>query len=332
MDMLKSVHIEGFKSIRNATIELGPLTVLIGANGSGKSNVVSFLKMLKAMGEDDLQGFVARAGGPERLLYGGRKTTEEVAFDLGMQVNGRAVHLHDRLDAEGSESLWSESPHRHYPNIWTTWRAYHLVDTSPSSLIRQQGYIHDNHELHPDARNLAAYLYMLRETQRPYYDRIVGTFRLAAPWFDDFAITPLKLRPEDVKLDWRENGRDALFGPHQLSDGSLRTIALFTLLLQPEERLPSLIVIDEPELGLHPYAITLLASLLRSAAVTCQVIVATQSVTLVDHFAPEEIVVVERDPEGGTMFNRLAEDELAEWLAQYSIGELWLKNVIGGRP
>jgi predicted ATPase len=173
---------------------------------------------------------------------------------------------------------------------------------------------------------------MLREVDRPYYDRIIGAFRLAAPWFDDFVLEPRELDPNTILLNWREKGRDKIFGPHQLSDGSLRTIALFTLLLQPEDRLPSLIIIDEPELGLHPYAITMLGSLMRSASMTTQIIVATQSVTLLEHFTPEEIRVVERDHQGGTVFSKYTADDLGEWLEHYSIGELWLKNVIGGRP
>jgi predicted ATPase len=212
------------------------------------------------------------------------------------------------------------------------WRDYHFQKTASTAPVRQQQYIDDNRYLHSDGRNLAPYLHMLRQVERPYYDRIVGAFRLAAPWFDDFVIEPLELRPEDVKLDWRERGREKIFGPHDLSDGSLRTIALFTLLLQPEDRLPSLTIIDEPELGLHPYAITMLAELLRSASVTTQVVVATQSVTLLNHFAPREIVTVERDGEGGTTFLRQSEERLAEWLERYSVGELWEKNVLGGRP
>lgn len=382
MDMLKSVHIEGFKSIRDATIDLGPLTVLIGANGSGKSNFVSFLKMLKAIAagrlqqyaathtpDEELGDFVARAGGADKLLFFGADTTDtivaKIAMDvgekrwswdtqLGYAANGLTVKRlilevpgsdpmlfageRSRPGDEPSPESWVFGPSairgapEHVSPFIDGWRTYHFDNTSDKAAVRQSIYVDDNRQLHSDAGNLAAYLYMLREVERPYYDRIIGAFRLAAPWFDDFVIEPLELRPEDVKLHWREKGRDRIFGPHQLSDGSLRTIALFTLLLQPEKRLPSLVIIDEPELGLHPYAITMLAELLRSASVTTQVIVATQSVTLLNHFTPREIVTVERDGEGGTTFLRQSEERLAEWLERYSVGELWEKNVLGGRP
>lgn len=369
MDLLKSVHIEGFKSIRDATIDLGPLTVLIGANGSGKSNFVSFLKMVKAMGEKQLQRYVGKAGGGDTLFHFGSATTEQIAGRAVFALPRDEVCYEFTLIGTEDDSLvfvdeWlpgfsqqrfpgiasSDAPYAHHEtgvlrvpegqherasllaSFISDWQAFHLQDTSPTAAVRRQHYIDDNRQLHSDAGNLAAYLYMLREVERPYYDRIIGAFRLAAPWFDDFVMEPLELRPEDVKLNWREKGGEKLFGPHELSDGSLRTIALFTLLLQPEERLPSLIVIDEPELGLHPYVITLLGSLLRSASVTTQVIVATQSVTLLNHFAPPEIVVVERDREGGTTFMPQSEARLKEWLERYSVGELWEKNVLGGRP
>jgi predicted ATPase len=211
------------------------------------------------------------------------------------------------------------------------WGFCHFQDTSEAAPIRRQCYKEDNRSLQPDAGNLAAYLYLLRETARPYYDRIVRTVQLAFPEFDDFDVGPLELNPRNVMLNWREVGRDKLFGPHDLSDGTLRFMALATLLLQPEERLPELILIDEPELGLHPSAMELLGGMLRSAAALTQVIVATQSVRLVDEFDPEDIVVTERW-EGATAFRRLDPGPLAGWLEDYSIGELWEKNVVGGRP
>lgn len=368
MDMLKSVHIEGFKSIRDATIDLGPLTVLIGANGSGKSNFVSFLRMMQAIAEGRLQEFVGRAGGSRALVHFGPEgaaTSAELAlglddgmcrYSLGLVRSGpdsfafvgeRLATVSDRgteatvqdvRDPAGHrESLTlqdpSESPRADdVRRFLLNSSAYHLTDTSGGAAVRSQGYIHDNHTLRHDAGNLAAYLYMLRETRRPYYDRIISAFRMAAPFFDDFVLAPMELNPENIRLDWRETGHDQLFGPHQLSDGSLRTIALLTLLLQPEDRLPSLIVIDEPELGLHPYVINMVGDLLRAVSNVCQVIVATQSTPMVNLFDPEEIVVVERDDQGGSSFRRLTSEGLSVWLEDYSVGQLWEMNVIGGRP
>ncbi len=367
MDMLKSVHIEGFKSIRDATIDLGPLTVLIGANGSGKSNFVSFLRMVQAIAEGRLREFVGRAGGASALLHYGYDVTRTIAGEVAINAGSQQIPYRFHLSDFGTEGLFfSDEECRgigaafvgmssHVPPALQEstllsprsrsgdcgavaqsiehWQTFHVHNTALAAPIRQPHYIEDNQRLHHDASNLAAHLYMLRETRRAYYDRIISAFRMAAPFFDDFVVEPRELDPTQVMLNWRERGRDLLFGPHQLSDGSLRTIALLTLLLQPEDRLPSLMIIDEPELGLHPYVITMVADLLRAVSTQCQVIVATQSVTFVNHFAPDEIVVVERDDAGGTTFGGpLSEERLSEWLEDYSIGELWEKNVIGGRP
>jgi predicted ATPase len=210
-------------------------------------------------------------------------------------------------------------------------RVFQFHDTSESARIRAKTYINDNRQLHGDAGNLAAFLHMLKETKPPYYRRIVDTIREVAPHFGDFVVEPDKLSPTEIMLNWREAGADYLFGPHQLPDGLLRFMALAALLLQPEDDLPDVLVIDEPELGLHPYAMNVLGSLIRKASAHCQVILATQSVNLVDQFQPGEIVTVQRTDNAST-FRRLRSEELADWLDEYSLSELWEKNVIGGRP
>jgi len=174
-------------------------------------------------------------------------------------------------------------------------------------------------------------LYKTQQTEPACYQRIVGTIRQIAPFFGDFNLVPSGLNPNVIQLRWKERDRDYDFGPHLLSDGTLRAMALVALLLQPTKDLPSVIIIDEPELGLHPYAIATLAGLLRSASVHSQIIVATESPTLLDHFEPQDVVVTERCM-GETVFKRLDAKELQEWRDEYSLGELWEKNVIGGRP
>lgn len=191
--------------------------------------------------------------------------------------------------------------------------------------------IDDNPTLRDDAANLAPVLYRMARTDQPAYQRVVKTVRLVAPFFEDFRLEPRRLNPEEIKLEWKERGSDAYFDAHALSDGTLRFICLVTMLLQPER--PSVFVIDEPELGLHPYAIQVLASLFHSvtAEFGAQVIAATQSTTLVNHLAATELIVVDRNDEGST-FRRLEEAELKPWLETYAMGELWEKNVLGGRP
>jgi predicted ATPase len=178
---------------------------------------------------------------------------------------------------------------------------------------------------------LAAFLYGLRQSQPLYYRRIVSTIQQIAPFFDDFDLSPLKSDPNSVLLNWRDRDSTHLFGPHQLSDGTLRTMALIALLAQPESDLPPVIVIDEPEIGLHPYALEIVASLIKSASVHSTVVLATQSVGLVNHFAPEDIVTVTRE-KSQSKFERQDPQTLAVWLEDYAIGEIWERNLIGGTP
>src|SRR5262249_60548508 len=127
-----------------------------------------------------------------------------------------------------------------------------------------------------DEGNLPAMLYFYRERHRTVYNRIVAGVRAVAPFFDNFVLEPLRLNPKNVALHWRAKGSDYDFGPHQLSDGTLRAIALFTLLLQPEEDFPELVVLDEPGLGLHPAALAALADLVKATARHSQLFLAPQ--------------------------------------------------------
>ena len=217
----------------------------------------------------------------------------------------------------------------HILNFLLNSRPYHFTDTTASAYVKQIGDIGDNRILRPDASNLAAILYLFRNHFPANYDLIVRTVRMVAPFFDDFALQPLQENQNKIRLDWRDKGSDVSFDASYLSDGTLRFICMATLLLQP--RLPALVIVDEPELGLHPSAINLLAELLASVATKTQVLVSTQSVSLVNEFQPEDIIVVDRE-EGNSTFNRLDADELSDWLSEYSLGELWEKNIFGGRP
>ncbi len=205
---------------------------------------------------------------------------------------------------------------------------YQFHNTSETARIRLKWDMYDNRLLREDGANLAAFLLRIRDTRPKYYSRIVDTIRQIAPFFADFVLEPAA---NAVLLQWRERDTDLVFGPHQASDGTLRVMALVTLLLQPENELPMVIILDEPELGLHPYAIGVLAGLIQSVSVHTQVILATQSMTLIDYFQPGEIVVVDR-PDRDSVFRRLEGDRLQGWLNDYSVAELWEKNVIGGRP
>ena len=213
------------------------------------------------------------------------------------------------------------------------WRQYHFNDTGDSATVKRIHAVNDNLRLKPDAANLAAYLRKLKSKPQyeHSYDRIVETIRRVAPFFNDFLF-----REEDteyMQLEWTECSRpDTPWKAHVLSDGTLRFICLATLLLQPKNLLPDIILIDEPELGLHPFAINLLAEMLKEAAESKQVIVSTQSVELLNNFQPQDVVVVQREDDA-SVFMRLYAEVLGDLLAEdYSLGELWKRNVLGGRP
>jgi predicted ATPase len=369
MAMLKRIEIKGYRSIKDATLELHNLNVLIGANGAGKSNFVSFFKLLNEMLAGRLQEYIGKTGRGQGVLHFGPKVTPQLEagmeFEEGDVLDTYSMRLFhaandillfadETLDykKEGwggahkpPMSLGAGHPEtrigefvaqgnqtaKAFRRILNDCRVYHFHDTSPSSRIRQFCYINDNRWLMPDAGNLPAMLYAYKQRFPMVYDRIVSTLRKVLPEFGDFDLGPSRLNSNDIILDWRKQGFDYLFGSHQISDGTLRAMALCTLFLQPEEFLPAVIILDEPELGLHPHALEIVAGLMRAASEKTQVIVATQSQTFLNLFEPEEIVTVECQ-NGQSRFERLDAEKLKDWLEDYSIGELWQRNVIGGGP
>jgi predicted ATPase len=328
---LEYITIQGFKSI--ASIErlaLKRINVVIGPNGSGKSNFVGAFEFLHEILEDRLKYYVTVAGGAERILHFGSKVTRKIVVGLvfaqGQHVFELRPTANDELYLHGGEFIPGRAP-----LAALSWRIYHFEDTSFSSPMRKTAKVDDNRFLRPDGSNLPAFLYFLRMRYPLEYGLIIRTVQRVAPFFDDFALEPRGLKSSDIRLEWRHKKSDQYFDASSLSDGTLRFIALTTLFLQPEEFRPSVILVDEPELGLHPYAIEVLAALIRQASVTHQVIVSTQSSLLLDHFQPEDILVADR-VDGGTQLRRLESEPLAKWLEEYSLGQLWEKNEIGGRP
>ena len=368
MPSVSSLTIKGFKSIRSLeNLPLSQLNVLIGANGAGKSNFINVFRLLQEIVDQNLYLYVPKQGGPDAVLHFGRAVTERLhmAFQFGMvgQPGIRQGYrfdliptLDNRLIFESEESLFfggempvvnpshllgqghSESKLKEandsrsklvYPCV-SNWRVYHFQDTSDTARVKQLHATNDNLRLKTDAANLAAYVRMLRLDHPSAYKRIIETIRLAMPFFDDFVHRPGE--PDFIELEWLQKGMpDAPFRASTLSDGSLRFICLVTLLLQPIELLPDTLLIDEPELGLHPYAIAVLADALKQVAEDKQVIVSTQSVELINALAPEDVIVVEQ-ANGASTFKRFTLTELEDWLQEYSMGELWLRNILGGRP
>jgi len=368
---LRKIHLKGYKSIDGQfgqTIPLGDVTVLLGANGSGKSNIVSFFKMLNFMTSGSLQQYVGKQG-VGRLLFYGPKQTESISFELLFEsdeardtyevklsyglpdrlfISGEKITYHNAmsprpqeyfLDVGGTESGLGNDKRKTSKVLYRLLsgvRAYQFHDTSDTAKIKDRGYIDDARYLRSDAGNLAAFLKMLKEQRkyRKYYDRIIRHIQRVMPQFGDFDLEPVGGNKDYIRLNWKDSfGSDYLFDPQQISDGSLRFMALTTLLLQPPDFLPTFIVLDEPELGLHPAAIAELAGIVRSASQKTQVLLATQSTRLVDEFAPENLVIAERDPQKNcSVFRKLEPEQLEDWLTRYSLSELWEKNVLGGLP
>jgi predicted ATPase len=365
---LDYITIKGFKSIFSIEkLELKPINVLIGANGSGKSNFIGAFSFLHSVREGALQDYVRRAGGAEQILHFGSKFTSEIEMEISFrqEVNQYQIILRPTDDdslypAHEFVSFWDKSrgfkkpyneglPSRDNgreagisnPNLKLTadwvrarlglWRVYHVHDTSATSPMRKTAQVNDNRFLRADGSNLAAFLYLLQEKHPDSYEIIRGSVQRVAPFFDNFVLKPDALNEDVIRLAWKHKNSDQYFGSSALSDGSLRFILLATLFLQPNKLRPSVILVDEPELGLHPFAIRLLASLVKQAAVNSQVILSTQSSLLLDHFEPEHVLVAERK-NNGTQLKRLETARFESWLEDYSLGQLWEKNELGGRP
>jgi predicted ATPase len=373
---IERINISGFKSIKKLNLELNNLNVFIGANGSGKSNFVSFFKMLQFMIETDgLKLYVARNGGAENFFHYGYLSTQEIKANMdfinkggtnfysmtlskgagdtlifsdekiGYSQRGRLPknppislgggHSDTRLNSIGINDSQYGKYYETIKVIKSTmrkWRFFQFHDTTPNSYIRGTSKVGDCNYLRDNGGNLAAFLYMLRDKYPNEYKMILLTVRHMAPFIEDF-ILEREYGGDSILLKWREFGNsNYTFSANQMSDGTLRLIALVTLLMQPNSfSTPRLICIDEPELGLHPAAIELLGSLLKQTAQHSQIIISTQSPALVDCFEVDDVVVVNRK-EGESIFERLDTQKYQNWLEEYTVSELWNTNIFGGRP
>ena len=386
MARIDRITVSGFKSIADLKLDIEDINVLIGGNGSGKSNFIGVFKLLREITEGRLETYVKTSGGADSMLHFGSEHTSEASFRVylnnhvdqytislfrtvedGLVPISEKVRYWDKkhsqpikrkLSSVGAEAaislasiydlarvaarrgpIWRLNLSRrlrqivpdHVRDALHSWRVYHFHDTSDTSPLKKTAKVDDNRFFRADGSNLAAFLYLLKAKHKEEYRFIRNTIRRIAPFFDDFVLEPRSLDEDRIRLEWRHRGTDSYFDVSSFSDGTLRFIALTVLLLQPDEYKPSIILLDEPELGLHPSAITLLGALVRLASKNVQAIVSTQSPMLLDMFEPEEVVVVQND-KGASTFTRLDKSDLGEWLEEYSLGELWEKNEIGGKP
>lgn len=351
------IIIKGYKSIRDIKIELRPINILIGSNGSGKSNFISFFEFLNRLYDQKLSEYIALSGGAEKILHKGSKVTERIYAKIRFAPNDYSFEiqkgesgfvfigewlgydknpvLNNPIDISNYYDEAVIKNHnlpraRYLQRYLNSFKKYHFHDTGKNSPFNRTSHVdNDSFFLYEKGENLASFLYKIQKEYPKVYQKIIGTIQSIAPYFSDFYFQPNS--EGYLRLQWQDKYSSTIYGASDLSDGTIRFIALTTLFLQPN--LPASIVIDEPELGLHPFAISKLAGMVQSVASrNVQVILATQSSDLVNHFQPEDIITVDQI-NGESSFSRLDSASFTEWMEEYSIGDLWLKNVIqGGQP
>lgn len=359
--MIQYLEIKGFKSFKNLELELKPINILIGSNGVGKSNFISFFKLINAIFNERLQQHLLEEKA-DNLLYFGRKRTEnlfaKLIFDSGKNNNNayyfnliqtKSGGLFIEREASGFNVKKDDNVLNYYTNTnleesniqkngsfrnaylsehLKNLQVFHFHDTSSTSYLRKESDINDNLYLKQDGRNLAAFLYLLKSNHVKIFNRIEKSIQSIAPYIQKLILEPNRLNEREIELRWIDKGdADSNFSAYQLSDGTLRFIALATLLMQPTP--PSVIIIDEPELGLHPFAIGVLSGLIQAASYKSQIIIATQSPGLISHFSPEDIIVIDKsEKENQTIASRLQSENLGLWLNEFSLGDLWERNII----
>lgn len=361
---LKKISIHGFKSIKKLEdFELNNLNILVGPNGAGKSNFVQFFELLNNIVKLRLQSYIIGKGGADQFLFQGPKVTQQLFGEVFFRKNGYRFILQptevnsffifsesmfykgDIIDETWYEIginqyeslLKNESENVKRPGVASytyssilDWIIYHFHDTGKDAFVKRSCAINNNEKLQSDAGNLAAFLYAIQKQHPESYNKILDIVKLVAPFIQEFKLRPIPGNEDNIQFEWLQKNSDFPFTARHLSDGTLRFICLVTALLQPNP--PATIILDEPELGLHPYALARFADLVKIVSNKTQVIISTQSSQLLDHFEPEDIIVVDRNDDGESTFKRLASEELKMWLEDYSLGEMWEKNVFGGRP
>ena len=362
---LKSFTIKGYKSIKEIVLfEPKPINILIGPNGAGKSNFISFFKFLSWMLNSDgkLQEHVAYLGGANDILHDGADVTKNIDAEMAIQTkNGLNEYKFSLMFAKPDKLVFKEEKYRFSRinmGVDASWSScgvghdeaklpgvanptattilnllrklivYQFHNTSDTAPMRLKWSASDGRWLKQNGENLGSFLYRIQQEERAYYTRIVKYIRQVLPFFDDFDFYE---EFGQILLRWKEKGTNKVFNAGQASDGMLRTIALISLLAQNPKDLPAVLFLDEPELGLHPSAIDAVAGLIKAASEHCQVFIATQSISLVNNFELDDLVVIDRKGRSSE-YSRPDTERLEEYLDEFSTGQIWEKNIIGGRP
>ena len=351
-NLLTRVKISGWKSFREVEIEFGQLNVLIGSNGSGKSNLLSFFDMFRAATERRLKPYWMTHGLAKELMHYGPKHTPKLRFDIQFESVMYSLWLINTTDGLAGTEHESFSSPADFPAVKEikndrrevfesryVWdlelfdrpRVYQFHDTSIHSRIRGFADLHQTQYLHEDGGNLAAMLYQMQRDEPAHFKEVERQVQSGIPGFSHFVLERAPTGREEVRLEWIGVESDYPMTPNQLSDGSLRWIALCTLLMQPAAWRPGVILIDEPELGLHPALLERLAGLIHYTSVKTQIIIATQSPFLLNFFEPEQIITIDHDGRESRV-QRHTKEGLRDWLEEYSMGELWEKHLLDWQP
>ncbi|MFZ2452494.1 MAG: AAA family ATPase [Methylovulum miyakonense] len=359
---LHAIKLRGFKSIKSLDLKMNPINILIGANGAGKSNFISLFTFLRNLSEGKLQTYVERQGFANTFFHFGSKRTPKIIIDIEIGMNGYYVEFvhgetndalvfnNEYCTVATSNKVWpikgklgesgllpgsesaSDYVRKYTREYMQGCRVYHFHDTSPTAGFKQAQQLNPSVLLNSDANNLAPLLLFLKNNCQSNYQEIISAIKTVAPFFHDFHLEPIGVKgDESLLLRWIHRDYDEPFSANQLSDGTARFICMAVLFLQPEWSRPKTIVLDEPELGLHPAALNVLAEMVKSASKKNQVICSTQSIAFANQFEPEDFIVVDQQ-NGVSTFSKPDKKALSHWLEEYGMGDIWSKNLIGGRP
>lgn len=359
---LHQIKLKGFKSIKALDLKMNPINILIGANGAGKSNFISLFTFLRNLSEGKLQTYVERQGYANTFFHFGSKRTPKIIIDIEIGMNGyHAEFVHGETNdtlvfdkeyctVDSSLRYWtikgklgesgllpgSESDSGYVRDYTRAYmekcRVYHFHDTGSTAGFKQAQGLYSNTFLNADASNLAPFLLNLKQHYPASYQEIISAIKTVAPFFHDFYLEPRGEKgDESLLLRWIHRDYEEPFSANQLSDGTARFICMAALFLQPGRFRPKTIVLDEPELGLHPAALNVLAEMVKTASKKNQVICSTQSVAFANQFEPEDFIVVDQQ-KGVSTLKRPDKQALVHWLEDYGMGDIWSKNLIGGRP
>lgn len=354
--LIKKLKLQNFLSYQKEEIELQSLNVLIGTNGSGKSNLIEAFRLLKAI-PTDLMLPIRQGGGVNEFLWKGKNsvvptatlgvvlnnTEQDFYYELNFSsanqkleilkevIGNTEVNKEERLSLEQSvvakgllNSNLINQELFYLKNQFSDigfYRDWHLGQGS--TLRKPQHTDLPEHPLEEDGSNLGVVLNNLQ--YQLHSQNILQQFKKFYPTAQELSI---KIYGGTVQIFIRENDFSQPIPAPRLSDGTLHYLFLMALLLDPNPA--PLLCIEEPELGLHPDVLPTIAEILIEASQRTQLIVTTHSDILISALPPESVLVCERDNNGSNL-SRLNPEQLKEWLENYTIGDLWLMGEIGGR-